>query len=210
VLESDGMKETTRDLIEKALKGYTPLETDVPDRIPSAVLVPLLKKEERLHLLFMRKVEDGSLHGGQVSFPGGAYEEEDEDLLTTALRETQEELGIPPSLWDILGRLDPVKTRGTPFVIHPFVAYLKKEVHFIPNPKEVALIFTVPLDYILESHPFQTQKLQWKGKDYTTFIIHYQSEIIWGATARILDRLCSIIKAADPSSGAEPHKATQP
>ncbi len=204
------MKRITLEQLERAFKDHIPRSIEAQQRIPSAVLVPFLEKAEEIHLLFMRKAEDGSLHGGQVSFPGGAYEEEDKDLLSTALRETWEEIGAPPSAWEILGSLTPVKTRGTSFVIHPFVAYLREEILFTPNPKEVAAIFTVPLNYILERHPFKPQKLQWKGKDYTTFLIHYQGEIIWGATARILDQLCNIIKAVGPSSDVAPRKATPP
>ncbi len=206
VLKRKNMEKITKEFIERALKGYNPQEREDSDRIPSAVLVPLLEQKGRLHLLFMRKAEDGSLHGGQVSFPGGAYEEKDGDILTTALRETQEELGIAPSLWDILGRLDPVETKGSSYVIHPFVAYLERKTPFRPNPQEVASIFTVPLNYILECHPFKTQELQWRRKNYTTFIITYRGETIWGATARILDRFCNIIKETS-SSGAKPRKA---
>ncbi len=201
------MERITLEEIEKAFRNYLPREVDAPDRIPSAVLVPLIVKDGRIHLLFMRKVEDNSHHSGQVSFPGGAYEKEDRDLLTTALRETHEELGIPPHYWRIMGRLEAIKTRGTPFIIHPFVGFLKGQVPLAPNPQEVARVFTVPLDHILDLHPFQPQDLEWKGKIYQTFIIPYEGEIIWGATARILDLLCHIIKGT--VAGEEPRKVRQ-
>ncbi len=204
------MERVTLKGLEKVFKHHRPREREAPHRIPSAVLVPILEKEGILHLLFIRKAEDNSRHSGQVSFPGGAYEENDRDLLTTALRETHEELGIPPHLWRILGRLEAVRTRGTPFVIHPFVGYLEGEATFTPNPQEVARIFTVPMDYILERHPFQVHPLKWKGKTYNTFVIPYQGEIIWGATARILDALCHLVKGTPPNAGGGSHRGGRP
>ena len=201
------MEKVTLKELEKVFKHYTPREKEAPHRIPSAVLIPFLEKEGKLHLLFMRKVEDNSHHSGQVSFPGGAYEEEDRDLLTTALRETQEELGVSPQSWRILGRLEAIETRGTPYIIYPFVGYLVEETRFVPNPQEVARVFTVPLDYILELHPFEPQELEWKGRIYQTFIIPYQGETIWGATARILDLLCHLIKGT--VADEEPRRVRQ-
>ena len=179
------------------------------NRTPSAVLVPLINEREGLHLLFIRKVEDNSLHSGQVSFPGGAKEDEDPDLSVTALREAHEEIGIPPQSWELLGPLDPVKTLGSPFIIYPFVALLKEPVAPTPSPQEVARVFTVPLAYILERYPFRLQKFTWRGKDYETFLIPYEGEIIWGATARILKTFCGLIEETHPS-GAGPHKEVLP
>ncbi len=203
------MGRVTLEELEEVFGNYTPQEREAHDRIPSAVLVPIIRKGDELCLLFMRKVEDGSHHSGQVSFPGGAYEEEDRDLLATALRETHEEVGIPPRAWRILGKLDTVKTRGTPYVIHPFVGVLEEKVPLKPNPQEVARVFNVPLKYILEHHPFQTKPLVWKGKTYHTFTIPYQGETIWGATARILDIMCRIIKGIPTASVEGPRKGEQ-
>jgi len=200
------MKGITLEELKRIFKDHIPQTREAPDRIPSAVLVPFLKKGEEIHLLFIRKVEDNSHHSGQVSFPGGAYEEDDRDLLTTALRETHEELGIPPQSWQIWGRLEAIKTRGTPYIIHPFVGYLVRKTSLQPSPQEVARVFTVPLNHILELHPFQPQELEWRGRTYRTFVIPYHGETIWGATARILDLLCHVIKGS--TAGEEPRKAT--
>lgn len=200
--------EITLEKIRTIMQHREVKEEPPSNRIPSAVLVPLINERDGLHLLFTRKVEDNSLHSGQVSFPGGAREDEDPDLSATALRETHEEIGIPPQAWELLGPLDPVKTLGSPFIIYPFVGLLKEPVAPTPSPQEVARVFTVPLAYILERYPFQPQKFTWRGKEYETFVIPYKGETIWGATARILKGFCRLIKETRPS-GAGPHREAQ-
>jgi 8-oxo-dGTP pyrophosphatase MutT (NUDIX family) len=190
------MNKATLEKIRRALKNSLH-QTDkkrTPRRIPSAVLIPLLERDKELHLLFIRKVDGPYHHSGQVSFPGGAYEEKDPDLLATALRETWEEVGASPENWEILGKLEPVDTLGSPYTIHPFVASLLKSIEFTVCEKEVDCIFTVPLRYILQLHPFPIQDFPWKGKAYKTFLIRYENQVIWGATARILDAFCNLLK----------------
>ncbi len=194
------MNEITLEDIRRTLRN-TLSQTDEKrrmDRIPSAVLIPILKKNDVLHLLFIRKADGPYHHSGQVSFPGGAYEEKDPDLLATALRETWEEVGVPPENWEILGRLEPVDTLGSPYTIHPFVANLLEPIEFTACEKEVDCIFTVPLEYILQIHPFPLQDFPWRGKAYKTFLIRYEDQVIWGATARILDSFCKVLKNRIP------------
>jgi 8-oxo-dGTP pyrophosphatase MutT (NUDIX family) len=201
--------EITVEKIRTIIQHREVKEEPPSNRIPSAVLIPLINEREELHILFIRKVEDNSLHSGQVSFPGGAKEDEDPHLLVTALREVHEEIGIPPQSWEVLGPLDPAKTLGSPFIIYPFVALLKEPSAPAPSPQEVARVFTVPLAYILERYPFQLQRFTWRGKDYETFLIPYGEEIIWGATARILKTFCRLIEETHPS-GAGPRKEEPP
>jgi len=162
-------------------------------RIISAVVVPIVTFDGELNLLFIKRTKDASPHSGQVSFPGGCKKEDDTDMLFTALREAEEEIGIRKEDWIIFGALDPVFTRSTSYLIYPYVAYLKKFSIFKPDPKEVERIFTVPLKMILDLFPFKKKEFLWEGKKYLTFLIEYEGEVIWGATARIIEKLCSCI-----------------
>lgn len=184
------MTELTIGEIEEAISPVKLEKVSLRSRVPSAVIVPLLTIHAKMHLLFIKRVMDDSPHAGQISFPGGCKEEGDPDLLATALRETEEEIGIKRDQWRIIGSLDPTATRTTPYIIYPYVAHLLRPSEFEPNPEEVERIFTVPLNFILEHFPSKEVNFMYKEKVYNTLFVEYHGEIIWGATARILDNLC--------------------
>lgn len=164
--------------IAQRLKKHPIKEIPVGNRIPSSVLVPLSVERGMLHITFIQRTHQIS-HGGQIGFPGGHVEGEDPTLLATALREVEEELGIPPHKVIPLGRLgDQVTPTG--YWIRPFVGAFPTGVAYMKDTREVAQVLTLPIPVLLRSQ---------KGN---RFIVG--KEVIWGVTARILKECLSLIQ----------------
>jgi 8-oxo-dGTP pyrophosphatase MutT (NUDIX family) len=145
-------------------------------------------------MVFTKRTETLTHHKGQVSFPGGSFEPSDGDLLTTALRESYEEVGIHPGDVTILGRLDDMSSFSTNFTISPFVGLIPHPYEFRPNPIEVAVIFDVPLSVLAD--PAVSRNYVRTREDSATLIdyeFHVQGHVIWGATARIIRHFLSVI-----------------
>jgi 8-oxo-dGTP pyrophosphatase MutT (NUDIX family) len=165
-----------------------------PSRRQAAVLLPLFKNTLDYHMVFTKRTDTLTHHKGQVSFPGGSFEPSDGDLLTTALRESYEEIGIRPGDVTILGRLDDLSTFSTSFTISPFVGLIPHPYVFRPNPIEVALVFDVPLSVL--NDPAVGRSYVRTREDGATLIdyeFHVQGHVIWGATARIIRHFLSVI-----------------
>jgi 8-oxo-dGTP pyrophosphatase MutT (NUDIX family) len=157
-----------------------------PPLVRAAVLIPLLFKEGGWHVLVTQRTKTVEHHKGQISFPGGACDPDDADLLATALRETYEEIGIPPELVEVLGALDDHPTI-TNFVITPFVGVIPHPFTYRPNGYEVEQVIEVPLAYLCDSANLRVE--QWdrgQGQVYDLLCWDYGSYSIWGVTARIL------------------------
>jgi len=152
----------------------------------AAVLIPLFHREGEPCLLLTRRTEAVEHHKGQISFPGGAVEAGDPDLLATALRETREEVGIRPEDVVILGTLDDVETAVSGFIITPFVGRIPYPYPFQPNAREIHEILTVPLHFFLDEGNLRTAYRYVEGRAVPLYFYHYQSNVIWGATARII------------------------
>jgi len=159
----------------------------------SAVIVPIIKINGQDTLLLIRKAFDGTSHEGQVAFPGGKSDNSDTDLLSTALRETMEEIGLSPDNLKPIGRLSPISTI-TGFHIESFVAYVTHGTPYYASPDEVARIFYLPLSILSEGIPFKTFSLYHNGEKLNTKGFYFDKEFIWGATARIIDDLSKRIR----------------
>lgn len=157
----------------------------------AAVLVPLVRRTPVPTVLFTRRTEHLPDHPGQVSFPGGSEEREDADAVATALRETDEELGIPAERIETIGFLEPYRTI-TDFVITPVVG-LVEPGPLKPDPHEVAAAFEVPLDYLLKASSFERREKNLNGHRVAYYVVNYESEVIWGATAAILYEFCGLL-----------------
>jgi len=156
----------------------------------SAVLILLYPKGGEDYIVFMRRTETVAHHKGQISLPGGGYEPSDPDLVHTALREANEELGIDPAQVEVLSVMPPVYARVSFFVITPVVARLKPndgaELVFRPNPDEVAEVIEVPLSILRDPSLHRTEL---RTRDEITYQLHfytYGPYEIWGATGRII------------------------
>jgi 8-oxo-dGTP pyrophosphatase MutT (NUDIX family) len=166
----------------------------------AAVLVPLLVREGQPHVLFTRRPTHLRHHAGQYSFPGGTREPADMTPLHTALRETQEELGLDTSGIRVLGALDEVPTI-TEFRIQPFVGVLPEGATWQPNADEVDLVLEVPLAALLDPAIRRTERRSARGLEYEVDFYTYGSHVIWGATGRILRNLLSLVSALNAQSG---------
>ena len=180
----------------RAALAAAPPPSAAPPGIAAAVLVPLFERDGALHLLYTKRSEALPHHRGQVSFPGGRHvADDDPSLLATALRETEEEIGIAPAHVDVLGPLAPLHTFSSNFLISPFVGVIPHPYEFRPNPHEVSEIFSVPIDVLL--HPSTAAEEQWTLEGRTVPIATYRhgAHVIWGATHRITTTLLDLLQA---------------
>jgi 8-oxo-dGTP pyrophosphatase MutT (NUDIX family) len=170
----------------------TPIVPDIQSNIGyrlASVLVVIYDTSPKI--IMTEKPESMKLHAGEISFPGGKFNTTDSDLLETALRETSEEIGLHISRDQILGQLDPVKTLNSGFLILPFVCILKEIPPLVSN-SEVEKIFHIPLDPLLDTIMKDSDPDHNLIDEMYTF--EYQSQIVWGASARILQQIESKIK----------------
>ena len=164
-----------------------------PPLRPAAVLIPLYVREKALWTLFTKRTDMVEHHKGQISFPGGGKHEGDANLWETAVRETEEEIGVPRTGVRILGALPRLIT-VTDFEVAPFVGAIPYPVTFAPRPGEVESIIEVPLSYLLDPMVVEERPVRWKGRELMTLVYHYRGHAIWGATARILSDLLTVVR----------------
>ncbi|HEY6051525.1 MAG TPA: CoA pyrophosphatase [Thermoanaerobaculia bacterium] len=157
----------------------------------AAVLVPLFVRESRLWTVFTRRTDSLEHHRGQISFPGGAEEPGDATLYHTALRESEEELGIRPADALPLGRLSPIVT-VTNFYVEPFVAALPSPYEWRPAAAEIAEVIEVPVAEL--ALPGVLEEREFPGRDEPVLFYHHGEHVIWGATARIVQELLSALE----------------
>ena len=163
-----------------------------PTRVSSAVLVPVYRKQGQYHILFIQRTEKVKDHKGQISFPGGAYEEQDGTLQNTAIRESEEEIGLMPGDIEILGELDDLMTIGTNYVISPYDAIIPWPYAFKVDQWETEEIIEVPISALLKKDCLRRESGVLEGRVVKTYFYHYQEKVIWGATARIVKQFLDI------------------
>lgn len=162
---------------------------------PAAVLIPLVARREGVHVILTRRTEHLSDHAGQISFPGGRQEQEDLTLEETALRETEEEIGLARQHIELIGRIDDYYT-VTGYQVSPVVGLIKPPFDLSPDDQEVADVFEVPLNYILDPKNQKLQTVTYQGVRRRYFAIPYREYYIWGATAGMLVNFSEVLRAA--------------
>ncbi|WP_410880700.1 NUDIX hydrolase [Myroides sp. DW712] len=163
----------------------------------SAVMMLLYPKAMETHVLLIERATYKGVHSGQVGFPGGKYEYEDVDLLHTALRETQEEVGIVDKDIQIIQPYTKIYIPPSNFFVQPYLGISQKELLFIPDAHEVANIIELPLAILMEDQLVQTVEMKTSYASWTevpAFV--YQDYTIWGATAMMLSELKETLKTA--------------
>jgi 8-oxo-dGTP pyrophosphatase MutT (NUDIX family) len=161
---------------------------DVPGRIDAAVLVPLyLDDDGRLHAVFTERRHDMRRHAGEISFPGGRQDVGEEDLRETALREAEEEIGLPRDAVEIVGALTPTPTVVTNYAIYPFVAMIEPRQAWQVSPSEVAAVLELNVCALRDGHA--RRRLIRRGIPFQTDVYEVDGHFIWGATARIVTDL---------------------
>jgi len=161
-------------------------------RVQSAVLVPIYYRDGEYYLLFTKRTEKVRDHKGQISFPGGAYEEQDATLLDTALRECTEEIGLAAEAVEVLGELDDTPTQTTYYVISPFVAAIPWPYQLRVDPIEVKEVIEVPISALLDKDCLRQENDPLNDGRITGYFYYCNNRIIWGATARILSQFLDI------------------
>jgi 8-oxo-dGTP pyrophosphatase MutT (NUDIX family) len=149
------------------------------------VLVPLyLDAGEALHAVFTERRADLRRHAGEISFPGGRRDEDDAHLAETALRETHEEIGLPPDAVELLGALQPTPTFATNYAIYPFVGLIEPGFEWVLEEAEVGRVLELPLEAVRQG--YARRRLVRRGMPFRTDTYEVGGHVIWGATARIV------------------------
>jgi 8-oxo-dGTP pyrophosphatase MutT (NUDIX family) len=183
--------------LRTALAAYQhallPQVPDLAGHRPAAVLAPILRRPEGLSLLFMERPADGSAHGGQISFPGGKVDAGDADHVAAALREAEEEVGLPRRDVEVLGRLSELAT-PTGYLITPVVGLVDAPpASWRISPAEVREAFEVPLALLRDATVFEDRgEIQRWGMTFHTCAYRPSGRFIWGATARVLRELLTV------------------
>jgi 8-oxo-dGTP pyrophosphatase MutT (NUDIX family) len=160
--------------------------------LDAAVLVPIVHRAEGMQLLFTQRAPHLDAHAGQISFPGGRVEPGDAGREETALRETEEEIGLPRSSVTLLGRL-PEYAIPSGFRITPVVGWVEPPFTLTPDPFEVAGVFEAPLAHFLDPASYQRREYRFGGKHRHYMAVPYEGHYIWGATAGMLYAFCRML-----------------
>ena len=154
---------------------------------PAAVLIPVIVHEQPT-VLFTQRTAHLKNHSGQVSFPGGRAEPGDASAEFTALRETEEEIGLAMQRVEVLARLPDYRTR-TGFRVTPVIGLVTPPLVLVPDAREVAEVFEVPLAFLMDERNRQRRTREFQGRQVAYYVFEYGERIIWGATAGILVNL---------------------
>ncbi|MDP6436756.1 MAG: CoA pyrophosphatase [Gammaproteobacteria bacterium] len=160
---------------------------------PAAVLIPLLDDNGAISLMLTERTHDLPEHPGQIAFPGGRSEPGDPDLLATALREAHEEVGLPPAAVEPAGYL---KTQAVPtgYAVVPVIGFVTEAFDVRPDPREVASVFEVPLDFLLDERNCVREDREIDGISLATWEYRWEDHRIWGATAKIIREFIKLLK----------------
>jgi len=186
-----------KDFIEGIKKMLSSRKRRVIEHPPfshAAVLVPLFQKGGDCHLLFTKRSEQVKYHKSEISFPGGVVDEEDRELINTALREAHEEIGLKESDIQVIGLLDDIVTI-TEFIVTPIVGLFPYPYPFRVSEAEIAELIEVPLSFLLNKE-YQSEKTILRGGQHeVVYAYQYGEHVIWGATARILNQFLGLISS---------------
>lgn len=177
-------------------------KADVDSAVPSAVLLLFTPgKRGESELIFIRRTEYGGVHSGQISFPGGKVEPEDKDIIHTAIRETEEEIGIHRGEIQLCGQLSPLYIPPSHFMVYPFVGYMNGTPLFKPDPAEVDEVLNIPLAQLLDNscQTSMTVNSSRYGKMKVP-CYSYGHHHVWGATAMILSEAIYVLRKLDSIS----------
>lgn len=181
--------------IREVLSRFSPSSIVSSGNVTASVLVPLFEDDTGINILLTKRTTRVKYHKGEISFPGGMYEEKDGHTMRTAMRECREEIGVWEDDIEVIGRLDDMNTL-TGFIITPYVGVIPYPYDFALNPAEVAYLIYLPLLHLLEFEPVN-EMILYNGRLEAIEAIYYNDERIWGATCRMLLMLKGILKDAE-------------
>lgn len=167
-------------------------ENNLPEDNSASVLIPVVAQDSGLSLLLTRRTEFLRHHPGQICFPGGRAEAGDSSPICTALREAREEIGLDPLSVEVLACL-PGSRVSSGFLVTPVLGFVRSPLGLNPDPAEVAEIFEVPLDHVMEPQSYQCHRMDRFGVFRQVHSIAYRGRFIWGATAGFLVELSAFL-----------------
>jgi len=155
---------------------------------PAAVLAPIVRRPEGFTLLLTQRTADMPTHAGQIAFPGGRIQADDDGPVAAALRETHEEVGVEPRFITPLGAIPAYET-VTGYRVAPIVGYVDPGFTLRPDPREVADVFEAPLAFLMNPANHERRETEWQGGRRAFFVMPFENRFIWGATAGMIKRL---------------------
>ena len=170
-------------MLEKLKQSLNSIELSNPDQeLPqAAVIILCYQKQDDLFFIMTERASTLPSHPGEVAFPGGKKEKQDENLMQTALREAAEEISMDPNAVKVLGQLNPLESRFG-LSVTPFIGLIEKEFHLKANPSEVAEIFHLPVSFFGDNPLIKQGVTNFKGETFDTPVIIYEDHEIWGLT----------------------------
>lgn len=197
---SRGTEQLLREHLSRVLLSpRDAMALEVRGTTDAAVLVPLYLDVGDVHAVFTKRRDDLRRHPGEISFPGGRYDEGETDLLATALREADEEIGLAPDAVDVVGALQPTPTIATGYAVYPFVGLIESGRQWTLSAREVAEVIELPLSALQEG--YGRRRLLRRGLPIRTDTYLVGDHLIWGATARILSDLFERLGALELEEG---------
>lgn len=173
------------------LAGRPAIEIDAPQHRRACVLIPLIRNGSGWSILFTRRSENLASHSGQIAFPGGSVET-GETLEQAAIREAEEEVGIPARYVELIGRLDDVITHSG-FLVAPFAGIVHEPVEYVIQEAEVVEVFEVPVEALLDVRNPEVRYVPFRKKQFPAYFYHYGPHEIWGLTGRMLKAFLDLV-----------------
>lgn len=167
------------------------IEIHAPQHRRACVLIPIIRSAGGWSILFTRRSENLASHSGQIAFPGGAVEA-GETLEQAAMREAEEEVGIPPRHVELIGRLDDVITHSG-FLVAPFAGVIHEPIDYVMQESEVVEIFEVPVEALLDVRNPEVRYVPFRGRRYPAYFYRYRDYEIWGLTGRMLKGFLDLV-----------------
>ena len=180
--------------IKYALANFHPQKLPDDGSKRGAVLIPIFEKEGKLLVLFTKRTDELPTHKGQISFPGGKIDKQDDSLLSCALRETFEEIGIEADKIEILGELNQSKTNSSNILLSAYVSKLQYPFTLKINEQEVKEIIEIPLKILMQEKLWKKSLFRLDAEELEVWFFQFGEHMIWGATAKLIRELTSIIK----------------
>ena len=176
----------SRDTFIKEIRGRLISRTRHQYRRPkkAGILLPFIFDRDEPHLLLTRRTEHMSNHRGEVAFPGGMMDGEDVSIVDTALRESQEEVGLSAERVEVIGQLDDLISKNGQVMVTPCIGVVSESpLCWRPNPSEVARVFEIPLSQLYRPELWRTETKQWRGRSFQLYYFDFDGEVLWGLSA---------------------------